>query len=108
MDNVQIAIRVFVDSHPLHDYDQARKARAAWEVREKETRQAILDALGYDPDDLTPEPLVVETADGGELFKVSVGQWRGLNQKYLKERRPDVYAECEMTKATLSVKYDPF
>lgn len=92
----------------ISDYDQARKARAAWEATEKEYKRAILDALGYDPDDPKPQGLRVETEAGDEVFTIATGTWRGLNQKYLKEHHPAVYAECESSKTTVKITYPPF
>lgn len=93
----------------LTEYDQAKKAHAAWKAQEKNLRAAILDALGYEPDDSKPEGVTVTTGDGEtEVFKVTTGTWRGLDQKYLKEHHPDVYAECESSKVTLKITYPPF
>lgn len=87
-------------------YTTAKKAKARWEEEEKKLKSELLDELGYDEDDPKPEPVVVETLEGDEVFSVKRGTWRGLNQKYLKERHPQVYAECEASKATLTIKYD--
>lgn len=88
----------------LAEYEAAKQARAAWKTQEDNLRAAILDALGYDPDDPKPEPVIVETFDGNPVFEVRRGTWRGLDQKYLKEHHPAVYAECEASKNTLSIK----
>lgn len=90
----------------LIDYDKAKRAAATWKAEAEAARLALLDALGYDLDDPKPEPTVVESSEGAEVFKVARGTWRGLNQRYLKEHHPDVYAECEASKATLTIKYE--
>lgn len=87
-------------------YYTAKKAKARWQEEEDKLKAEMLEALGYDPDDPKPEPLIVEDEHGNEVFAVKRGTWRGLNQKYLKERHPEVYAECEASKATLTIKYD--
>lgn len=87
-------------------YYTAKKSTARWQEEVDKLKAQILDDLGYDPDDPKPEPVIVEDEDGNEIFAVKRGTWRGLNQKYLKERHPHVYAECEASKATLTIKYD--
>jgi hypothetical protein len=87
-------------------YYTAKKAKARWEEEEKKLKAELLEELGYDEDDPKPEPVIVEDEDGNEVFAVKRGTWRGLNQKYLKDHHPQVYAECEASKATLTIKYD--
>lgn len=86
-------------------YVTAKKAAARWKQEQDDLKDMILESLGYDPDDPKPEPLIVEDDRGAEVFKTNVGTWRGLSTKHLKERHPHIYAECETSKATLTIKY---
>lgn len=89
----------------LWRYDRAKRAAARWKQEESDLKELILAELGYDPDDPKPEPVIVEDDEGNEVFTTRRGTWRGLNQKYLKEHHPHIYAECETSKATLTIKY---
>lgn len=91
----------------LRRYDTAKAARARWAVEEAELKEAILRATGYDSEELTdPQSADVVAPDGTVTFSVKVGTWRGLNQKRLKEERPDVYAMYETSRPTIKLAYD--
>lgn len=92
--------------HRLADYQKAKEARARWESEEKLAKEEILEALGYDPEDPKPQPMeVVDAIAGVVMFRVNVGKWRGTNIKALKDERPDILAQYETSKATLSIKF---
>lgn len=86
-------------------YNRAKAAASRWAQERDDLKDMILEDLGFDPDDPKPEPVSVEDEEGREIFAVNRGTWRGLNQKYLRERYPQIYAECEASKATLTIKY---
>lgn len=85
-------------------YETAREAKSAWTKEEKEAKEALLDALGYDPEDEKPLPLEVLDAHGGTVFEVRVGNRKGVDMKYLKDRHPDVYAESEKWTHPISIR----
>lgn len=87
-------------------YNRAKAAKARWQQEEDDLKSEILADLGYEDDDPKPEPVIAEDDEGQPVFEVKRGTWRGLNQKYLKQHHPQVYAECEAAKATLQIKYD--
>jgi hypothetical protein len=87
-------------------YNRAKAAKARWQQEEDDLKAEILADLGYDPDDPKPEPVIAEDGGGNTVFEVKRGTWRGLNQKYLKQHHPEVYAECEASKSTLQIKYE--
>lgn len=88
----------------FEDYQQAKQARARWAEEEKAIRQRILAHLGYDDEDPKPLPVTAVSGTGAELFKVSVGNWRGMDFNHLREHYPDVYAICERSRPTLTLK----
>lgn len=87
------------------EYQKAKQARAQWETAEKDLKAEILEECGFDPDDEKPVPLqVVDPITGVIMFEIRVGNWRGMNFRYLKEQHPAIYAACETSKPTLSIK----
>lgn len=91
--------------HQVADYQRAKEARARWQAEEKRLKTEILETLGYDGTEEKPTPLeVIDSITGVVMFSVKVGTWRGMDFKYLKDRHPQVYAECEATSPTLSIK----
>lgn len=84
-------------------YQNATRMRLHYTKDEQELKAKLLLALGYEEDEEKPVPCVAEK-NGQPLFRVDVGRWRGLDTKYLKERYPEVYAECEKTKATRTLR----
>lgn len=87
-------------------YNRAKAAKTRWQQEEDDLKAEILRDLGYEEDDPKPEPLIAEDDTGSTVFEVKRGTWRGLNQKYLKQHHPEVYAECEASKSTLQIKYE--
>lgn len=85
-------------------YNRAKAAKTRWQQEEDDLKAELLADLGYEEDDPKPEPVIAENDDGELVFEVKRGTWRGLNQKYLKLHHPNVYAECEASKATLQIK----
>lgn len=85
-------------------YARAKEARARWEAEEKRLKEELLDALGYDPDEPKPVPVDVIDGNGEVAFSVKVGRYRGLDFTHLRNTYPHIYAECETTKATKSIK----
>lgn len=83
-------------------YMEAKAAQAAWDKETRRLKAEILDALGFDDEDPKPQPVNVHH-DGTAVCAVTVGTYRGLNFKYLKENFPEVYAICETTKPTLKI-----
>ena len=90
----------------LYRYNTAKAAARRWKEEEDKLKAELLEELGYEDDDPKPEPVIAEDENGDTVFEVKRGTWRGLNQKYLKQHHPQVYAECEASKATLQIKYD--
>lgn len=86
-------------------YQKAKEARGRWEAEEKRLKAEILDVLGYADDDEKPQPVnVVDPISGCVMFAVKVGSWRGMDFGHLRDAYPDVYAACETTKPTKSIK----
>lgn len=85
-------------------YQQAFAARARWVAEEKRLKEELLIALGYDQDDEKPESVVAEDGGGQPVCKVTVGARKGLDTKYLRERHPDIYAECERWTHPISIR----
>lgn len=85
-------------------YNRAKAAKTRWQEEEEDLKNDLLNDLGYDDDDPKPEPIIAVDDEGKPVFEVKRGTWRGLNQKYLKQHHPQVYAECETSKATLTIK----
>lgn len=83
----------------------ASEQRARWEAEEARLKELIFEGLGYDPEDPKPQPVVAVDPEGHRLFRVTVGTWRGLDQKALKTERPDVYATFETSKSTKSIRF---
>jgi hypothetical protein len=87
------------------EYARAKEARARWEAEEKRLKDELLAALEYDPDDPKPTPVdVVDIVSGEVAFGVKVGRYRGLDFNHLRNTYPHIYAECETSKATRSIK----
>jgi hypothetical protein len=85
-------------------YETAREAKSAWTKEEKDAKADLLDALGYDPEDEKPVPLEVLDAHGDTVFEVRVGNRKGIDMQYLKDRHPDVYAESEKWTHPISIR----
>jgi hypothetical protein len=86
-------------------YKTAKSAKSRWTAEEKAAKEALMEDLGYDPDD--PKPVGLDAVDeetGEPLFSVRVGSRKGLDIKYLKSKHPDVYAECEKWTYPISIK----
>lgn len=81
-------------------YENATRMRLHYLKEEKELKEKLLLALGYDEEDEKPVPVTAVGYNDEPLFRVDVGRWRGLDTQYLKERHPEIYAECEKTRAT--------
>jgi hypothetical protein len=93
-------------AHKAADYKRAKESRARWEAEEQRLKDEILDALGYDPEDPKPQPVIVtDPVLDAVLFEVRVGKWRGTNIRALKDERPDILAQYETSKATVSIKF---
>ena len=87
------------------EYARAKEARARWEAEEKRLKDELLSSLGYDPEDPKPTPVdVVDIVTGEVAFGVKVGRYRGLDFNHLRNTYPHIYAECETSKATRSIK----
>jgi hypothetical protein len=107
MSDDQEATPVAVDTDAYDTYMSylnAKKARARWADEEKRLRTRLLATLGYAEDDENPTPAVATGPDGKPLFKVTIGQWRGLDFNALRNNYPDVYAACETSKPTQAIK----
>lgn len=86
-------------------YENATRMRLYYTKDERELKEKLLLALGYDDEDEKPVPCVaVQHSSRRSLFRVDVGRWRGLDIQYLKERYPEIYAECERTRATRRIR----
>lgn len=85
-------------------YKRAKEAKSRWTAEEKAAKEELLDALGYDPEDEKPAPANVVNGEGEPIFVVRVGTRKGLDIKYLKNKHPDVYAECEKWTYPISIK----
>lgn len=93
-------------AHKAADFKRAKESRARWEAEEARLKAEILEALGYDPEDPKPQPMeIIDPVLDVVLFKVNVGKWRGTNIKALKDERPDILAQYETSKATVSIKF---
>jgi hypothetical protein len=86
------------------DLERAIAARAEWQNEEARLKAAILAELGYVDDESKPTPRSAYDPDGHQLFRVTIGTWRGIDTKYLKSVHPDVYAECETSKPTKKIQ----
>ncbi|MFG3137662.1 hypothetical protein [Streptomyces sp. NPDC048211] len=85
-------------------YETAKAARARWDAEEKRLKLKILGALGYTDDDDAPAPVQAVAPTGEPLFRVSIGRYRGMDFNHLRTNYPHIYAECETSKATKSLK----
>lgn len=86
-------------------YKTAKSAKSRWTAEEKAAKEALMEDLGYDPDDEKPAPLDAVDEETGELlFAVRIGNRKGLDIKYLRSKHPDVYAECEKWTYPISIK----
>ncbi|WP_406530717.1 hypothetical protein [Streptomyces sp. I8-5] len=85
-------------------YETARAARARWADEEKRLKTKLLLALGYAEDDESPAPVQAVAPSGEPLFRVAIGLYRGMDFNYLRTNYPHIYAECETSKATKSLK----
>ena len=88
----------------LRAYEEARQNKAGWSKIESQLKRQILHVLGYVYGDPKPAPLAVTDQSGTELGEVKVSFRKGLDIPYLKERYPDVYAECEKQSPAISLK----
>lgn len=79
------------------------EARYKFEKAERELKRHILASLGYEDGDPKPVPCVAVSPNDVPLVRVTVGQWRGLDTAYLKDKYPHIYAECEKVKPTLRI-----
>lgn len=107
MTSNQEAERVIVSSAAAQAYvdlEAATNARAQWEAEEKRLKALILAELYGEEGDEKPWPIVATDMAGHELFKVTIGTWRGLDQKYLKAKYPQTYAESETSKPTRTIR----
>lgn len=85
-------------------YKTAQEAKAAWTAEEKAAKANLLLALGYDPTDPKPAPSEAVSKDGERLFEIKVGDRKGLDLPYFRDRHPDVYAECERVTHPVSIR----
>lgn len=85
-------------------YKEAQQAKSAWTAEERQAKTELLAALGYDPDDEKPQPAEVYGLDGTHLGNVGVSDRKGLDLKYLRDRHPNIYAECEKWTHPISVR----
>lgn len=85
-------------------YQKAQEAKSRWTAEEKEAKSDLLASLGYDPADGKPAGCEVFALDGTHLGSIAVGSRKGLDINYLRDRHPEVYAECEKTTFPISVK----
>lgn len=85
-------------------YKTAKEAKSRWTAEEKAAKEALLEDLGYEPDDPKPVPTDVVDEDGTPVCSVRVGSRKGLDIKYLRSKHPDVYAECEKWTYPISIK----
>lgn len=85
-------------------YETAKAARARWDAEEKRLKAKILGALGYGDDDENPAPVQAVNPAGEPLFRVAIGRYRGMDFNHLRTNYPHIYAECETSKATKSLK----
>lgn len=87
----------------LADYAKAKAARARWADEEKRLKEEILADMAY-PVDEPVNDLDVRNGDGDPVALVKVGTYRGMDFNHLRDTYPNIYAECETSKATVSIK----
>lgn len=85
-------------------YIAAQTAKSAWVAEEKQAKTELLAALGYEQGDEKPQPAEVYGLDGTHLGTVNTSDRKGLDIKYLKDRHPNIYAECEKWTHPISVR----
>lgn len=90
--------------HTVADYQRAKEARARWQAEENRLKAELLETLGYSDDEKPTPQDIVDPITGVTMFSVKVGKWRGMDFQYLKETYPHIYAECELSKPTVSIK----
>lgn len=85
-------------------YRDAYDAKSRWTAEEKDAKAELLLALGYDPEDEKPPSAVFVDGAGEPVCEVKVGKRKGLDLKYLREKHPSVYAECEKWTHPISIR----
>lgn len=75
-----------------------------YKKRAAEEKAKILLRLGYEAGDPKPEPCVAVSPTGHPVGRVTVGTYRNVDLTYLKDKYPQVYAECEKVKPTLIIR----
>jgi hypothetical protein len=86
------------------EYCSASADAAYWKDKTEKLKARLLGMLGVAPDDPKPPSLTGVDADGTPVYRLMVGNRRGLDTGYLRTRHPDVYAECERMTKTKSIK----
>lgn len=85
-------------------FNQTRSLRLKYKRIEDELRTAILDELGYDPDDPKPQPVTVYTEGGKPILEVAVASRRTTDTAWLRENYPDLMALAERVTPTKTLK----
>ena len=85
-------------------YRAAYRAKSRWAAEEKAAKEQLLLALGYDPDDEKPEPALFVDSGDAPICEVRVSRRKGLDITYLKEKHPEIYAECEKWSHPISIR----
>lgn len=89
----------------LREYTQSKTARAAWTKHEKRLKEhALYGVLGYTEGDEKPPDMEAVDQAGNPVATVTVAYRRGLDVPYLREKYPEIYAECEKWTPAISVK----
>lgn len=79
------------------EYKEAKRKADAWGRKADELKYRLFGIAGVHPDDKKPQPTEAVTRAGRRLFRIRVVPRRGLDSKYLRESRPDIYAQYERT-----------
>lgn len=86
------------------DYLEARSAKSKWTAQEKYLKGQLVSLLGLGGINRPPSMEIVDKETGVSVGRVAVGNRTSLDTKYLREKYPDIYAECERTGYTVSFK----
>ncbi len=82
----------------------AAAAAAAWKKRYDTLKAALLQASGYNDDDVKPPSRTAVGPEGLPLFEVEVTYRKGFDKKGFEAAHPAIYAQFETKTAIKTVK----
>lgn len=83
---------------------EAHEAEARWKAIKEEAAARLFELTGVKPDTAEAKVVEVTDADGYPLFKSEVFPRTSVSSKLVRERHPEVAAECEVTSYVKTIK----